>query len=74
MPIAHERDAHAALERIAPERRAALAPATPERGAEILSGYMEGGFTGFTFGNTMLPTNESIAVAGATLRLLAPRS
>ncbi len=60
----------AALERIAPERRASLAVATPERAAEILSTYVEAGFTGFTFGNTMLPTLESIAVAGDVLELL----
>ncbi len=31
---------------------------------------MEAGFTGFTFGNTMLPTTESIAVAGEVLQIL----
>jgi F420-dependent oxidoreductase-like protein len=70
LPVATERDAAAALERIAPERRAALTPATPERAAEILGGYVEAGFTGFTFGNTMLPTIESIAIAGDVLRIL----
>ena len=71
LPVADEHEAAAALERIAPERRAALTPATPQRAAEILSGYVEAGFTGFTFGNTMLPTTESIAIAGEVLGLLA---
>ncbi|HEY8199613.1 MAG TPA: LLM class F420-dependent oxidoreductase [Candidatus Limnocylindrales bacterium] len=70
LPVADEHQAAVALERIAPERRAALTPATPQRAAEILSGYVEAGFTGFTFGNTMLPTTDSIAVAGEVLQLL----
>jgi F420-dependent oxidoreductase-like protein len=70
LPVAGARDATTALERIAPERRSALTPATPEPAAEILATYVEAGFTGFTFGNTMLPTLESIAVAGEVLRIL----
>ena len=70
LPVASEAEATAALERIAPERRAALTPATPARAAEILAGYVEAGFTGFTFGNTMLPTSESVALAGEVLTLL----
>jgi F420-dependent oxidoreductase-like protein len=73
LPVASEAEAEAALERIAPERRGALTPATPARAAEILSGYVEAGFTGFTFGNTMLPTNESVALAGEVLTLLRRR-
>jgi len=71
LPVADENQAKAALERIAPERRGNLTVATPERAAEHLSAYVEAGFTGFTFGNTMLPTLESLAVAGEVLRLLA---
>ena len=70
LPVATERDAAAALERIAPERRAVLTPMTPERGAERLATYMAEGFTGFTFGNTMLPTAADIEIAGEMLRLL----
>ena len=70
LPVASERDAKAALERIAPERRAVLAPGTPEQSAERLSAYVEAGFLGFTFGNTMLPTVADIELAGETLRLL----
>ena len=33
--------------------------------------YIAAGFTGFTFGNTMLRTIESIGLAGEVLRLLA---
>jgi F420-dependent oxidoreductase-like protein len=70
LPVASERDAKLALERIAPERRALLTPGTPEQSAERLSAYVEAGFLGFTFGNTMLPTVEAIELAGETLRLL----
>ncbi len=70
LPVATEQDAAAALERIAPERRALLTPMTPERGAEKLATYIAEGFTGFTFGNTMLPRIEDIERAGEMLRLL----
>jgi F420-dependent oxidoreductase-like protein len=70
LPVASEADAKAALERILPERRALLSPGTPEQSAERLAPYVEAGFTGFTFGNTMLPTVEQIELAGETLRLL----
>ncbi len=70
LPVATEREAAAALERIAPERRAVLTPMTPEQGAERLATYVAEGFTGFTFGNTMLPRAEDLEVAGEMLRLL----
>jgi F420-dependent oxidoreductase-like protein len=70
LPVATEADAKAALERIAPERRAVLTPATPDHGAELLANYIAEGFIGFTFGNTMLASAEDIAVAGEMLRLL----
>jgi F420-dependent oxidoreductase-like protein len=70
IPVADDAQAEAVLATIAPERRAALTAATPNRAAEILSGYIAAGITGFTFGNTMLATPESIAVAGEVIRLL----
>jgi F420-dependent oxidoreductase-like protein len=70
IPVADESQEQAVLERIAPERRGALTVSTPERAAERLSTYIEAGFTGFTFGNMLLPTVESIGLAGEVLRLL----
>jgi F420-dependent oxidoreductase-like protein len=67
VPVATEREAAAALERIPPERRRALTVATPEQGAERLADYIAEGFTGFTFGNTMLPDVEAIELAGEML-------
>ena len=71
IPVAHEREAAALLERIPLERRGSLVIGTPERVAEHLSTYIAAGFTGFTFGNTMLRTIESIGLVGEVLRLLA---
>jgi len=71
IPVAHEGEAAALLERIPPERRGALVIGTPERCAEHLRTYIAAGFSGFTFGNTMLRSIESIGLAGEVLRLLA---
>ena len=71
IPVANEKDAAAILERIPPERRAALTVGRPEQVVERLASYVAAGFTGFTFGNTSLPTVESIGLAGEVLRLLA---
>jgi F420-dependent oxidoreductase-like protein len=70
LPVAHERDAQAILERLPPERRAALTPATPERAAELLRPYQEAGFHGFIFRNPTLPTPEAVAVAGELIALM----
>ncbi|HEY7937088.1 MAG TPA: LLM class F420-dependent oxidoreductase [Candidatus Limnocylindrales bacterium] len=71
IPVAHESEAAALLERIPPERRGSLVIGTPARVAEHLSTYIAAGFTGFTFGNTMLRSIESIGLAGEVLKLLA---
>ena len=65
-----ERAGSALLERLPPERRAAVAT-TPEQGAEALRPYLDAGFTGFTFNNPVLATPEAIAFAGEVLRLIA---
>jgi hypothetical protein len=59
---ANEREAAARLERIPPERRRAMTAATPAQAHEILAEYVEAGFGGFTFGNTILP-RESLDLA-----------
>ena len=68
---ANDRDAERVLATLPPERRAHVTPATPEQAAERLRPYLEAGFTGFTFNNTVLPTAESIALAGDLLRLVS---
>ena len=51
---------------------------TPEQAAEALRPYLDAGFTGFTFNNTIYRTPEQIAVVGELLRMvdqrLRPRS
>ena len=68
--VADEREGEARLARIPPERRGALVAATPARAAEILGEYVEAGFGGFTFGNTMLP-GESLDLAGELIARFA---
>jgi F420-dependent oxidoreductase-like protein len=68
--VADERDGEARLARIPPERRGSLVAATPERAAEVLRGYVDAGFGGFTFGNQMLPA-ESLDLAAELIRIFA---
>ncbi|MGH2464450.1 MAG: LLM class F420-dependent oxidoreductase [Candidatus Limnocylindrales bacterium] len=70
IPVEHEREAAALIELIPPERRGSLVVGTPERVAEHLSTFIAAGFSGFTFGNTMLRSTESIGLAGEVLKLL----
>lgn len=67
---ATEKEAQALLDRLPTERRKTFRAATPEQGAEILRPYIDAGFTGFTFSNPILPSPESLEVAGALIRLL----
>lgn len=63
-----ERDAF--LERIPVERRAAMTAGSPQQCADGLKPYLDAGFTGFTFGNTVYRTPESMALVGETLKLI----
>jgi alkanesulfonate monooxygenase SsuD/methylene tetrahydromethanopterin reductase-like flavin-dependent oxidoreductase (luciferase family) len=67
---ANERDAKATLERLPPERRAHVNIGPPEKMAEGLRPYLDAGFTGFTFNDTVLDTPEKIGLAGELLRLI----
>ncbi|HVD02424.1 MAG TPA: LLM class F420-dependent oxidoreductase [Candidatus Dormibacteraeota bacterium] len=67
---ATEKEAQALLDRVPSERRSTLRAVTPEQAAEFLRPYIDAGFTGFTFNNPMLPTPESVSVAGEVIRLL----
>jgi F420-dependent oxidoreductase-like protein len=68
--VATEREGEARLAGIPPERRGALVAATPARAAEILGEYVEAGFGGFTFGNTML-RGESLDLAADLIHSFA---
>ena len=68
--VENEREAAAALERVPPDRRAGMKAGTPEQAADILRIYVDAGFPGFIFRNPMLPTVESLGLAGELIRLM----
>jgi F420-dependent oxidoreductase-like protein len=65
-----EAEANAALERVPPERRPFVNIGTPEHVAEGLRAYIDAGFTGFTFNNSIYRTPEQIGLIGELLRLV----
>jgi F420-dependent oxidoreductase-like protein len=68
-----EAAAAAALERIPTERRPFVAAGTVEQVAGTLGTYIDAGFTGFTFNNTIYRTPEDIARVGELLRVVQAR-
>ena len=62
--------AQAALERIPPERRPFVAAGTPEQMADAIRPYLDAGFTGFTFNNSIYRTPDAIGRVGELLRLI----
>ncbi|HEX5451258.1 MAG TPA: LLM class F420-dependent oxidoreductase [Candidatus Limnocylindrales bacterium] len=68
-----EKSANAIRERLPAERRANIAGGTPVQAAEGLQPYLDAGFSGFTFNNTLYRTSEQIAAIGETLRLIGGR-
>jgi F420-dependent oxidoreductase-like protein len=58
------------LERMPVERRPFIAGGTPKQAAEALQPWIEAGFTGFTFNNTLYKTPEQIALVGEVLELI----
>ena len=71
-PVLLARDARqaAALERLPPERRAHVSAVTPAQAADALRPYLDAGFRGFTFNNTVMHTPESLGLAGELLAML----
>jgi F420-dependent oxidoreductase-like protein len=72
-PVIIAPDAAAAkqlLEHVPPERRAHVKGGTPEQAADGLRPYLDAGFTGFTFNNTLYKTPEQIGAIGELLRLV----
>jgi F420-dependent oxidoreductase-like protein len=65
-----ERHADEMLARVPPERRGTR-PVRPEQAAEQLRPFIDAGFTGYTFNNTFLATDEDIALTGELLRLVS---
>ena len=69
--VASDTEKQAALEMIPPERRPHVNIGTPEQVADGMRPYIEAGFTGFTFNNTLYKTPEQIARVGDLLKLVA---
>jgi F420-dependent oxidoreductase-like protein len=59
------------LEHVPPERRPYVRAGTPEQVADGLKPYLDAGFTGFTFNNSIYRTTDQIAVLGDLLRIVA---
>lgn len=59
------------LDRLPPERRANYTVGVPEKAAEGLRPYIDAGFGGFTFNNSVYRTPEQVAAVGEVLRLVS---
>jgi F420-dependent oxidoreductase-like protein len=71
---ANERAAAVILDRVPPERRAHVKGGTPEQAATELQPYLDAGFTGFTFNNSVYRTTDAIAAVGELLELVGGRT
>ena len=71
--VESEREGKALLERIPEQRRPFIKAVTPTQGAEVLQGYVDAGFGGFTLNNPTLPTPEAIARAGELIKVMNGR-
>jgi alkanesulfonate monooxygenase SsuD/methylene tetrahydromethanopterin reductase-like flavin-dependent oxidoreductase (luciferase family) len=67
----NEAERDALLARVPEDRRPHVVAGGPEQCAEGLRPYLDDGFTGFTFNNTMYQTPEHIALVGDLLKLIA---
>jgi F420-dependent oxidoreductase-like protein len=63
-------EAEARVAHVPAERRTFLVVGPPEKAAEGLRPYLDAGFTGFTFNNTIYRTPEAIAAVGEVLGLI----
>lgn len=68
---ANAAEAETHMAQVPPERRAFVKIGTPDQAADALRPYLDAGFTGFTFNNTMYGTPEQIATVGEVLRLIS---
>jgi F420-dependent oxidoreductase-like protein len=66
-----ESEAQAFLERMPEERRPFAKVGTPKQMAEAMRPYLDAGFTGFTFNNSLYRTSDQIARVGELLALIS---
>jgi F420-dependent oxidoreductase-like protein len=62
--------AKASLDRIPPDRRPFLNVGSPEQMADAMRPYLDAGFTGFTFNNSIYRTPDAIGRVGELLHLV----
>jgi F420-dependent oxidoreductase-like protein len=65
-----EATARAAMQHVPVDRRPFVTAGSPEQAAEALRPYIEAGFSGFTFNNSIYRTPEQIGRVGELLRLV----
>ena len=65
-----EAEGRAILEHMPPERRPNMAAGTAEQMADALRPYLDAGFTGFTFNNSVFRSPEQIEAVGDLLHLI----
>ena len=66
----NEKDAAPIIAGLPPERRAVATWSNVEQAAELIGKYTDAGFGGFTFNNNVLPTEESIGLAGELIKVV----
>jgi F420-dependent oxidoreductase-like protein len=66
----NEKDAAAILATVPAERRAMITTVNVQQAAEMIGKYIDAGFGGFTFNNNVLPTDESIGLAGELIKVV----
>ena len=69
----NEADTARMLESVPPERRPYVVAGTPEQVVDRLQPYLDAGFTGFTFNNSIYRTSSQIAVLGELLKIVGGR-
>jgi alkanesulfonate monooxygenase SsuD/methylene tetrahydromethanopterin reductase-like flavin-dependent oxidoreductase (luciferase family) len=68
--VATEAEVEGRLAAVHPERRRALVAGTPARAVDVIGEYVDAGFGGFTFTNTILP-DEQMDLAAEVIRAFA---
>jgi len=70
VPVMSGSEADELRSRVAPDRRPHVFVGTPEDCAEVLRPFIDAGFSGFTFNNSIFRSPDSIRAVGETLRLV----
>lgn len=60
----------AACEHVPANRRPFVSAATPAQAADVLRPYLDLGFTGFTFNNSLYRTSEQVGLLGELLKTI----